>query len=163
MTYDRGALEIIQTNVHATRNRSPFIEAMSTSFRRCVPSSRVLRTLDRVFGALANRPYFPTTSQSRAEAVPLFLLPAFHKHGPTQRLSIRSQPFIRRPSRPCCPTRAHERFISTSPRRPAATVIANPRKDDDGNDMLVDITPRAAKACPLSLPLHPCSDSCFSA
>ncbi|KAK4547761.1 hypothetical protein LTR36_000719 [Oleoguttula mirabilis] len=51
------------------------------------------------------------------------------------------------PSRPLIsarsPGQAQKRSISTTPRR-LARAIRNPRKDDDGNELSIDISPRAA-------------------
>ncbi|MCJ1243192.1 hypothetical protein MMC30_000389 [Trapelia coarctata] len=118
---------------------------MTNPLRRCVSSARTLCIPERVFGILANRPYSKKSSQENAEAIPSFLLPAFHQHNQAHRLSKGRKPLSQRSSRLTCLITAQERLFSTSPARPAAVVTANPRKDDDGNDMLVDITPRAAK------------------
>ena len=82
----------------------------------------------------------------RTATIPDFLLPSFAPQRPTPKnSSLRTPPFQ---------TQAypriffhHERQFSTSARRNAVVVAANPRKDDQGNDMLVDITPRAANVC----------------
>ncbi|MCJ1289496.1 hypothetical protein MMC34_001029 [Xylographa carneopallida] len=79
------------------------------------------------------------------ERIPSFLLPAF---GQQRRFSI---PTIAKLSLPlkvaCVPVaqRSVRRLFTTSSRSSAVVVTANPRKDDDGNEMLIDITPRASK------------------
>jgi len=60
-------------------------------------------------------------------------------------------PFLRRPhtaanpaSHPPSTAIAPRRLFSTSPRPRQTEVVLNPRKDDDGNDLTLEITPRAA-------------------
>ena len=40
------------------------------------------------------------------------------------------------------------RFSSTSPRRNTATAVTNPRKDENGDIMTIEITPRASDVSP---------------
>ena len=85
-----------------------------------------------------------TSRHQRRETIPAFLLPSFAPQGLSAKASPRrdlapraSSDRIITPQRHC--------YFSTSSRQEAVVVAANPRKDDEGNDMLVDITPRAAK------------------
>ncbi|KAK5128482.1 hypothetical protein LTR85_003150 [Meristemomyces frigidus] len=64
-----------------------------------------------------------------------FLAPAWQ---PSNLGPARSQSVTSRVPRP-----AQSRGISTTPRR-LAKAIQNPRKDDDGNEMIINISPRAA-------------------
>ena len=69
--------------------------------------------------------------------IPAFLLPSFSQksiHWPIQDGRSSSLPFA-----------SQRRAFSHSPAHRAVVVAANPRKDADGNDMIVDITPRAAQ------------------
>ncbi|RDW70264.1 hypothetical protein BP5796_08661 [Coleophoma crateriformis] len=62
-----------------------------------------------------------------------FLVPAARR--PAQSRSLRKQPALLHPS---------ARSFTSSPERRQTTAVVNPRKDDDGNDMNVEITPRAS-------------------
>ena len=83
-------------------------------------------------------------------SIPDFLLPAFSRGNPAALPSFQIHPIFQR----YVPTRlshaGHRRSLSTSPAIQAVVVMANPRKDVDGNEMLVDITTRAANVCGFS-------------
>jgi iron-sulfur cluster assembly 2 len=64
---------------------------------------------------------------------------------PTRSITAKEQLRLRRPQ----PTRSsacrHTRAFSTTTRRPATAVLLNPRTDDDGSEMTITISDRAAK------------------
>ncbi|TQW06098.1 hypothetical protein IF2G_06381 [Cordyceps javanica] len=71
-------------------------------------------------------------------------------HGTTRPLARRSA------APPATPATIPRRAFSSSAARSATLCVQNPVKDEDGNDMTLEITTRAAKVRPLSLPrLHP--------
>ena len=84
-----------------------------------------------------------------AETIPSFLLPAFSASKPTHSPQKSLGPLVRNSRRCLMNPLQQERSFLTSSSKQAVVVTANPRKDEDGNEMLVDITPRAAKVRPL--------------
>ena len=88
-----------------------------------------------------------STVQHSRTFVPDYLLPLLFtkKHPP----STVSHPYRRLPqsalANPGHPLQW--RLFSASPSAKIAVVSANPRKDEDGNEMLIDITARAANVC----------------
>ena len=95
----------------------------------------------------ANTQRHLSTSQPCYASLPNFLLPpSVIMKNPTFAVSRRH-----RASTQSAPvTLGHppqRRMFSATPAASTAVVTANPRKDEDGNDMLIDITSRAANVC----------------
>ncbi|MCJ1281366.1 [4Fe-4S] proteins maturation [Xylographa opegraphella] len=79
------------------------------------------------------------------ERIPSFLLPAFtQQRGFSRSTAVKLPPPSKTSGIPFVQRSVPRSFTSSSQSR-AAVVTANPRKDEDGNDMLIDITPRASK------------------
>ena len=100
---------------------------------------------------LVNTSKFLSTSYYNTHtSIPEFLLPAFSKGNPAASPPFHIHPACQR----YIPTRLghveHRRCLSTSPATRAVVVTANPRKDVDGHEMLIDITSRAANVCGFS-------------
>lgn len=84
--------------------------------------------------ATANYPTSWNSVQSPAYSIPEFLLPS------------RTHRTIHRPAFPTTLSLRRQRFAySTATPSDAAKVVLNPRKDDDGNDLWMKISPRAAE------------------
>ena len=108
---------------------------------QCTCASPAKRTL------VNTSKFLSTSYYSNHTSIPDFLLPAFARASPTASPSFHIHPAFQR----YVPTRLghveHCRSLSTSSATRAVVVTANPRKDVDGNEMLIDITTRAANVC----------------
>lgn len=83
--------------------------------------------------------YAASTPATKAslQPIPDFLLPSLRSWRPNNRLVSRSA---------SSPQFHHQRFaFSSTTASRAATVVQNPRTDDDGNPLWINISPRAAK------------------
>ncbi|MCJ1386258.1 hypothetical protein MMC17_009384 [Xylographa soralifera] len=78
------------------------------------------------------------------EKIPSFLLPAFSQQRALSKITASKRSPLSKTSGILVAEQTVARLFTTSSRRYAVVVTANPRKDDDGNDMLIDITPRAS-------------------
>lgn len=94
-----------------------------------------------------------STSRYSYTSVPDFLLPSsITKNYHASTISYRHRvPLQSAPASPGHPLQ--RRMFSASPVAKAAVVTANPRRDEDGNDMLIDITARAANVCLFQFPV----------
>lgn len=95
----------------------------------------------------ANTQRHLSTVQHSCTSIPDYLLPLlFTKKHPSSTVSHPYRHFpqsaLANPGHPL-----QWRLFSASPSAKAAVVSANPRKDEDGNEMLIDITARAANVC----------------
>lgn len=109
--------------------------------RQCACASPAKKTL-------VNTSKFASTSHYRTRSsIPDFLLPAFTRGTPASLPSSHVHPAFQRRVGSRAAHVEHHRNISTSPAIRAVVVTANPRKDVDGNEMLIDITTRAANVC----------------
>ncbi|MCJ1392006.1 hypothetical protein MMC18_004873 [Xylographa bjoerkii] len=81
---------------------------------------------------------------SSSEQFPTFLLPAFSQQRQIPSKVVTQRRAFSKLLRSTATRPPNLRAFSTSSPRHAVVVTANPRKDDEGNDMLIDITPRAS-------------------
>ena len=88
-----------------------------------------------------------STSQHSFTSLPDFLLPAFttKEQHPSTTSRLHRSILLSPPT--AWDYLLQRRPFSASPCAKAAVVTANPRKDGDGNEMLIDITTRAANVC----------------
>ena len=114
-------------------------------------SRTTLRSLDSLWSIQGSpmrcttRSYATRVGYSGLEMLPPFLIPVFAHQRPVPKNVIRARmQFSKKPAEysgqhpPMC------RAFSTTGCKQAVVVTANPRIDEEGNEMLVDITPRAA-------------------
>lgn len=107
-----------------------------------------VRSARRVFSS--TRQHLATSGHSAHSSIPDFLLPAFAtKKSSAPAFSYRSPP-LRQSTAANVRYVSQRRNFSASSTVRAVVVAANPRIDEDGNEMLIDITARAASVCPIT-------------
>lgn len=84
-------------------------------------------------------PIFMNSSRYKTEPLPEYLLPFLRER---RAYLLFHRPF--RSSRLSCNNSQSKRGFFSSPTPKAVAATINPRKDEEGNDMLIDITSRAA-------------------
>jgi len=90
------------------------------------------------------RRHLATSSYSTQASIPEFLLPAFAtKRTVAPSFSYNFSPLHQSPATRMRPLQQRRNFSASAANR-AVVVAANPRRDEDGNEMLIDITARAA-------------------
>ena len=118
------------------------LEVMKASIRtslRCVEPRVVSFQPSKALSFLFQIFLYPSPKQ-----LPTFRLPPFIQQRPISMQAISLRPTFSKLARVIATQPTKLRPFTTSSPRPAAVVIANRRKDDEGNDMLIDITPRAS-------------------
>ena len=119
---------LLQRLIHVTKHQ-------------CACASPAKKTLVNTSKCISTSYYSTHTS------IPEFLLPAFSRGNTATSPSFHIHSAFQRH----VPTRLghveHRQSLSTSAAARAVVVTANPRKDVDGNEMLIDITTRAANVC----------------
>ena len=105
---------------------------MMPLLRLAVERGECIATAKASFSTSRN---FVSSSRQHVEPLPEFLLPSVRK---------RRIPHTIRTVRPSTLRTYSKRKFVSSPVSKAVAVTINPRKDEEGNDMLVDITSRAA-------------------
>jgi iron-sulfur cluster assembly accessory protein len=120
---------------HLPHTKSAMSTTMNVS-RRCLRALPQPQTVHRAWApALASRSFSTTNTQSQQPLHLDFLAPSWQ---PT-----RSPSSSLRSLRRDVTSHNQRRALSATPQR-RAKAITNPRKDDDGNDMTINITPRAS-------------------
>ena len=125
------------SNTHPRKRTMATHALPKLSLRRCAAAaSTASAPIARTFSQLARQRAPPTTPMLD------FLLPRVPS-APSHAMLRRAARSVAKPA----PSRA----FTASALRAATTAIYNSRRDDDGNDMTIEITPRAADVSPLPL------------
>lgn len=107
--------------------------------RRTSPAIFFIRHCHRCFstsGVASSYAASTPATKASLQPIPDFLLSSLRSWRPNNRLVSRSASSPQR----------HQRFtFSSTTASRAATVVQNPRTDDDGNPLWINISPRAAK------------------
>lgn len=124
-------------SMNAPHGATPFLQLLRAEFKRSLP----LRTHVRNRSLCTSAPLNRHQSAAYACSNSFNTRPAKRQSSPKPEHDLVQQKAKQVPQR---------RFFSTTKQNAAAVVTANPKKDEDGNEMLIDITERASSVSRLS-------------